>query len=143
MKRRLLPIGTTPKKKTTPVDRASQGGTGPYANGNGNGWSWLRNFPRGLSGKLLLLTILFVLLAEVLTFVPSVSNFRRNWLQERLTAAQIAALSAEAAPNNRIPRMLRDELLRTLRLQYNRARQSAITTEILEIISGANALEAS
>ena len=36
-----------------------------------------------------------------------------------------------------------DELLRTLRLQYNRARQSAITTEILEIISGANALEAS
>ncbi len=33
------------------------------------------------------------------------------------------------------------ELLRSLRLQYNRARQSAITTEILEIISGANALE--
>jgi len=36
-----------------------------------------------------------------------------------------------------------DELLRTLRLQYNRARQSAITKEILEIISGANALEES
>lgn len=34
-----------------------------------------------------------------------------------------------------------DELLRSLKLQYNRARQSAITTEILEIISGANALE--
>jgi F-type H+-transporting ATPase subunit gamma len=34
-----------------------------------------------------------------------------------------------------------DELLRNLRLQYNRARQSAITKEILEIISGANALE--
>ncbi len=33
------------------------------------------------------------------------------------------------------------DLLRALRLQYNRARQSAITTEILEIISGANALE--
>lgn len=33
------------------------------------------------------------------------------------------------------------ELLRALRLEYNRARQSAITTEILEIISGANALE--
>ena len=35
------------------------------------------------------------------------------------------------------------ELLHALRLQYNRARQSAITTEILEIISGANALEGS
>jgi len=33
------------------------------------------------------------------------------------------------------------ELLRSLRLQYNRARQGAITSEILEIISGANALE--
>ncbi len=34
-----------------------------------------------------------------------------------------------------------DELLRALRLKYNRARQSAITSEILEIISGASALE--
>ena len=34
-----------------------------------------------------------------------------------------------------------DELLRDLRLKYNRARQSAITTEIIEIVSGANALE--
>ena len=34
-----------------------------------------------------------------------------------------------------------DELLRELRLKYNRARQSAITTEIIEIVSGANALE--
>jgi len=35
-----------------------------------------------------------------------------------------------------------DELLRELRLKYNRARQSAITKEIIEITSGANALEA-
>ena len=34
-----------------------------------------------------------------------------------------------------------DELLRELRLKYNRARQSSITKEILEIVSGANALE--
>ena len=36
-----------------------------------------------------------------------------------------------------------DDLIRDLTLQYNRARQSAITTEIIEITSGANALEAS
>jgi len=57
-----------------------------------------RQAPRyvpGLSAKLLLLTILFVMLAEVLVFVPSVSNFRRQWLMERLAAAQIAALAAE------------------------------------------------
>jgi F-type H+-transporting ATPase subunit gamma len=34
------------------------------------------------------------------------------------------------------------ELLRALRLSYNQARQAAITNEILEIVSGANALSA-
>ena len=65
----------------------------------------------GLSAKLLLLTILFVMLAEVLVFVPSVSNFRRQWLMERLAAAHIASLAAEAAPGGQLPSMLRDELL--------------------------------
>jgi F-type H+-transporting ATPase subunit gamma len=32
------------------------------------------------------------------------------------------------------------ELVRSLTLQYNKARQSAITTEMLEIVSGAEAL---
>ncbi len=36
-----------------------------------------------------------------------------------------------------------EELLEELRLKYNRARQDAITTEILEITSGAEALESS
>ncbi len=34
-----------------------------------------------------------------------------------------------------------EEVLRDLKLSYNRARQSAITTELIEIVSGANALE--
>ncbi len=88
--------------------------------------------PKGLSGKLLLLTILFVLLAEILTFVPSVSNFRRNWLQERLTAAQIAALSAEAAPNRQIPVMLRDELLRTARVHAVAVKRNETRFLVLE-----------
>jgi signal transduction histidine kinase len=67
----------------------------------------------GLSGKLLLLTILFVMLAEVLVFVPSVSNFRRQWLMERLAAAQIASLAAEAAPGGQLPSTLRDEVLQS------------------------------
>lgn len=76
----------------------------------------------GLSTKLLLLTILFVMVAEVLVFVPSVSNFRRQWLMERLHAAQIASLAAEAAPGGRLPAKLRDELL-------DRARVKAISVK--------------
>jgi F-type H+-transporting ATPase subunit gamma len=34
-----------------------------------------------------------------------------------------------------------EELLKSLKLSYNRARQAAITTEITEIVSGAAALE--
>ena len=44
-------------------------------------------FNLGLSGKLLVLTILFVLIAEVLIYVPSIATFRVNWLSDRLAAA--------------------------------------------------------
>jgi signal transduction histidine kinase len=76
----------------------------------------IRHVP-GLSAKLLLLTILFVMLAEVLVFVPSVSNFRRQWLMERLAAAQIASLAAEAAPGGQLPNMLRDRLLESAKVK--------------------------
>lgn len=63
----------------------------------------------GLSAKLLILTIMFVMVAEVLVFVPSVANFRKSWLMERLGAAQIAALAA--APSEEFPLAARIELL--------------------------------
>ncbi len=71
----------------------------------------------GLSAKLLLLTITFVMLAEVLIFVPSVANFRISWLNDRLTAAQLAALAAEAVPGGVLPDQLRAELLRTAQVR--------------------------
>lgn len=66
---------------------------------------------RSLSEKLLILTVLFVMLAEVLIFLPSSGNFRLNWMHERLGAAHIAALAVAAAPNNEVPEKLRWELL--------------------------------
>lgn len=45
----------------------------------------------GLSGKLLLLTVLFVMISEVLIFVPSVANYRNNWLNDRLSVGGVAA----------------------------------------------------
>jgi hypothetical protein len=52
----------------------------------------------GLSGKLLFLTILFVMIAEVLIYVPSMANFRVNWLRDRLASAHTAALVLDAVP---------------------------------------------
>ena len=48
---------------------------------------------RSLSGRLLLVTILFVMLAEVLIFVPSLARFRMDYLSERLAAANLAAIA--------------------------------------------------
>lgn len=68
---------------------------------------------RGLSGKLLALTVLFVMIGEVLIYVPSIANFRITWLNDRIAAAQIATLVLEAAPDNMVSEELRRELLRS------------------------------
>src|SRR5262245_41536686 len=52
----------------------------------------------GLSGKLLLLTILFVMIAEVLIYVPSIANFRLSWLADRVAVARTVALVLYAKP---------------------------------------------
>ena len=72
-------------------------------------WSLAKSLP----AKLLLLTIAFVMLAEVLIFVPSVANFRKNWLMERVMAAKIASLALEASGGAEVPERLRQELLRS------------------------------
>ena len=48
---------------------------------------------RSLSARLLLLTIFFVMLGEVLIFVPSVARFRLNFLENKIAAAHLAGLA--------------------------------------------------
>ena len=50
-----------------------------------------------LSGRFLLLTAIFVMLAEVLIFVPSVARYREDFLISRLERAQIASLALLAS----------------------------------------------
>lgn len=54
-------------------------------------------FLNSLSGRFLMLTIVFVMLAEVLIFVPSIARFREDFLLSRLERAQIASLALLAA----------------------------------------------
>ena len=73
-----------------------------------------RNLRIGLSGKLLFLTILFVMVAEVLIYVPSIANFRLNWLNDRLAAAHTAALVLDAAPSGMVPESLAKQILKSI-----------------------------
>ena len=68
-------------------------------------------FFRGLSGRLLILTIVVVMLAEVAIFMPSVARFRLDYLAERLRRAEIAALTVMAAPEGIVPADLQRQLL--------------------------------
>jgi signal transduction histidine kinase len=49
-----------------------------------------------LSGRFLILTVIFVMLAEIFIFVPSIARFRQDYLNARLERAQIASLALEA-----------------------------------------------
>jgi signal transduction histidine kinase len=65
----------------------------------------------GLSGKLLLLTIPLVMIAEVLIYVPSIANFWMNRLNGRLASANTAALVLDAAPSGMVPESLAHQIL--------------------------------
>ena len=66
---------------------------------------------RGLSARLLVLTIFFVMLGEVLIYVPSIARFRLSYLQERIVASHLAALALKATPDNIVSKDLALELL--------------------------------
>lgn len=74
-------------------------------------------FFRTLSGRFLILTVAFVMLAEVLIVLPSIARFRADYMLERLKQAQIAAL-VRLASDEMISPELETELLRNAEV-YN------------------------
>jgi signal transduction histidine kinase len=87
----------------------------------------------GLSAKLLVLTVLFVMLAEVSIYVPSIANFRLTWIDNKLSAAHTAALVFDAAPD--VPDELSHQILdsigaRALAMKIGQQRRLLATTEL-------------
>ncbi|VIO68124.1 Nitrogen regulation protein NR(II) [Bradyrhizobium ivorense] len=68
----------------------------------------------GLSGKLLLLTIPLVMIAGLLIYVAAIANFRINRLNDRLAAANTAALVLDAAPSGFVPETLARQILTSI-----------------------------
>src|SRR3972149_12098243 len=54
------------------------------------------------------------MVAEVLIHVPSIANFRLNWLNDRLAAAHTAARVLEAAPSGMVPESLARAVLKSI-----------------------------
>jgi signal transduction histidine kinase len=66
---------------------------------------------KSLSARLLILTVVFVMLGEVLIFVPSVARFRMTYFDNHVAAGELAALAVEASPTGHLDRALVDKLL--------------------------------
>jgi len=66
---------------------------------------------RSLSARLLVLTIFFVMVSEVLIFVPSVARFRMTYFENRLAAGHIATVALEASTTGELEPALTEKLL--------------------------------
>ncbi len=67
-----------------------------------------------LSNKLLVLTLLFVMVAEVLIYIPSIANFSNVWLQEKLDTAELLAMAVSATPDGELSSDLQEKMLRSI-----------------------------
>src|SRR5579863_4887235 len=70
-----------------------------------------RRWSLGLAGRLLLLTVGFVLLTQVIFFVPRVAAYHESQLRDRLSAAYTAALVFAAAPDGMLSKELTKQIL--------------------------------
>lgn len=91
-----------------------------------------------LSGRLLILTTIFVMIAEIMIFVPSVARFREDYMLNRLERAQIASLALLA--DDMIDVELEAELLRNAEvfnvvLRRDEVRQLVLTSPMPQVIT--------
>ncbi|MDQ7076813.1 MAG: HAMP domain-containing sensor histidine kinase [Robiginitomaculum sp.] len=84
-----------------------------------------------LGRRLLVLTVLFVMLAEIMIFLPSAAAFRSNWLQSRVQAARLAAIAVEVAPDMKVSDEIASRLLATAGIKAVRMERDGITEMIL------------
>ncbi len=93
-----------------------------------------------LSGRFLILTTVFVMIAEVLIFVPSIARFREDYLLDRLERAQIASLALLASSDTMVTAALEEELLvnagvMTVVLRRDQVRELVLSSPMPGLIS--------
>jgi signal transduction histidine kinase len=69
------------------------------------------SWPGGLSARLLLLTAIFVMLAELSILAPALAAFEVDWLKGRVHDAELASLAVKAAPAGVVSNRMEGELL--------------------------------
>ena len=60
------------------------------------------------------MTIPLAMIAGMMIYVPAIANFRMNRLNDRLAAANTAALVLDAAPSGMVPETLSRQILSSI-----------------------------
>jgi len=74
---------------------------------------WRRRlfWPGGLSARLLVLTVVIATLGGTLAILPAMASYEKQWLLDRVRAAELASLAAEVAPDRVVSEQLKTQLL--------------------------------
>jgi signal transduction histidine kinase len=86
---------------------------------------------RRLSSKLLLLTIGFVMLAEMLLFIPSAALFRQDWLSERTQQAGLLAQALTGVPDYEASTILTNQFMTDTDVMLMAAKRDGMTELML------------
>ncbi|HEX2594632.1 MAG TPA: HAMP domain-containing sensor histidine kinase, partial [Rhizomicrobium sp.] len=79
---------------------------GPFTSGNA-----LRVLTHSLSSRLLLLTLLYVLVTEILIFVPAIGRYHESLLEDHVKSAELAVLPFTESSGKDVSPELRQQLL--------------------------------
>jgi len=90
-----------------------------------------RLFTRRLSGKVLLMTIAFVMLAELVIFIPSAALFRQDWLAERAESAGLLTLALTGVPDYEGSEILAKQFMQDTDVVMLLAKRDGMTELIL------------
>ena len=75
-------------------------------------------WPGGLSARLLILTVLFVVFGGLLVVPPTLAAFEEQWLLDRVRAAELASLATEVAPDRVVSEQLSNQLTAAAGVQW-------------------------
>lgn len=75
-------------------------------------------WPGGLSARLLILTILFVVFGGMLVLPPTLAAFEEQWLLDRVRAAELASLATDVAPDRVVSDQVANQLTAAAGVQW-------------------------
>ena len=87
-----------------------------------------------LSGRLLIFSVIIVLLAEIVIFIPSIARYRLEWLKMRLQSAHVAALTLEARGFPVVEYEWQTEILDSANIHALSLRRDGVHEQVLGMI---------